>query len=122
MNNSRRETAICLLCIHFAACKGIKLTHSIAETHSDTEQIECSFYESKPFIPERQTATWVKNNPNEEVMREFARLGIARGMSSKSTFWTCSNCGSWGSLNFKFCPQCGAKIQRLDQALKEREV
>lgn len=113
--------AVCSNCFHFAACQAIRAVHNIKQTHSDTEEIMCSFYEPSPFT-ERKTAKWVKNYPNKDVMREFHKLGIARGMSENSTFWTCSNCGSWGSLNFKFCPQCGAKMQWLDQRLKECEV
>lgn len=114
--------AICLSCFHFAACKAIQAAYNIEETRSDTEQIECSFYEPRiPFI-ERKEAVWVKNSPNKDVVREFHKLGIARGMSENSTFWTCSNCGSWGSLSYNYCPQCGVKIVRIEQQLKECET
>lgn len=112
----------CIDCFHFGACKGVKAVNEIVDTHSDTEPIMCDFFESQSSITGKTNALWVKNRPNEDVMSQFVKLGIARGMSSKSTFWTCSNCGAWGSLNFKFCPQCGAKMQWLDQRLKECEV
>lgn len=80
----------CIDCFHFGACKGVKAANEIVDTHSDTEPIMCDFFESQSSITGKTNALWVENRPNEDVMSQFVKLGIARGMSSKSTFWTCS--------------------------------
>lgn len=106
----------CIDCFHFGACKGVKAANEIVDTHSDTEPIMCDFFESQSSITGKTNALWVENRPNEDVMSQFVKLGIARGMSSKSTFWTCSNCGSWGSLN-KIKESDPDKAEKLKQVV-----
>ena len=67
-----------------------------------------------------KSARKIKHTPDVEKMREFHKLGLGKGMSERSIFWTCSNCEMWTSLAHKFCPNCGAKFE-TEQALKERE-
>ena len=53
---------------------------------------------------------WIKHKPAPEVMRLFHQEGIAEAMSENSIYWTCSECGSWGTPIHKYCPECGAKM------------
>ena len=54
---------------------------------------------------------WIKQKPDEEVMNAFHAMGIGKGMSAKSIYWICSECGGWGTPTHKFCPNCGAKMR-----------
>lgn len=53
---------------------------------------------------------WIEHSPDVAAMRAFHKLGIGKGMSEKSIFWTCSCCDSWGTLTQNFCSNCGAKM------------
>ena len=70
---------------------------------------------------ELPAAHWIRHTPDKNIMQEFHKQGIGRGMSENSIFWTCSNCGGWGNLSFNYCPSCGAKIEEAEQALKLKE-
>lgn len=52
----------------------------------------------------------IKNTPNPDKMVEFHKLGIGKGMSVNSIFWTCSECGEWISPRNNYCPNCGARM------------
>lgn len=71
-----------------------------------------SFIESQPTanVAEVKHGEWVRNEPNPQKMKEFHQLGIGKAMSENSIYWTCSCCGSWGTLTHKYCSQCGAKM------------
>ena len=53
----------------------------------------------------------VRNERNIAKMKEFHEKGIGLGISEKSIFWTCSECGSFIRPYDKFCPNCGAKMR-----------
>ncbi len=65
---------------------------------------------SSADVEEVKHGHWVRNSPNPELMKIFHNKGIAEGMSEKSIFWTCSECGIWGSRSGKRCSHCGAKM------------
>lgn len=58
-------------------------------------------------------AEWIKQKPNPDVMKRFHDMGIGKGMSENSIYWTCSNCGNWGTPNHKFCSNCGADMRKV---------
>lgn len=80
----------------------------------------CGFFTDRSQFVELQTAHWIRHCPDKNIMRKFHKQGIGRGMGENSIFWTCSNCGGWGILSYKYCPFCGAKIKEAEQALKEK--
>lgn len=105
----------CKDCIHYEVCKKTRimnLSHNYAA--------ECNDYKDRSRFVELQTAHWIRHCPDKNIMRKFHKQGIGRGMGENSIFWTCSNCGGWGILSYKYCPFCGAKIKEAEQALKER--
>lgn len=53
---------------------------------------------------------WIKHNPNPEQMKEFHDMGIGKAMSIRSIYWTCSCCNTWGTPRYKYCYECGAKM------------
>lgn len=61
-------------------------------------------------VAEVKHGEWVKHHPDPETMRKWHELGIGKGMSENSIFWTCSCCGCWGTPRQKFCSDCGAKM------------
>ncbi len=61
-------------------------------------------------VAEVKHGRWIRNECNIEKMKEFHKKGIALSMSEKSIFYTCSCCGSWGTLTQKHCSECGAKM------------
>ena len=68
-------------------------------------------------VAEVKHGYWKRNECNIEKMKEFHKNGIGLSMSEKSIFYTCSCCGSWGTLTQKRCSECGAK---MDGTPKER--
>lgn len=61
-------------------------------------------------VAEVKHGRWIEQKPNPEVMKEFHNLKIGRAMSENSIYWTCSECGLWGTPSQKYCPYCGAKM------------
>lgn len=57
---------------------------------------------------------WIKQRPNPEAMKAFHELGLGKGMSINSIYWTCSLCGNFGTLNHKYCPRCGARMKGVE--------
>ena len=104
--------ATCKECVHVAVC-------SYAQ-NSNNEFEHCANFRDRSRFVELQTAHWIRHCPDKNIMRKFHKQGIGRGMGENSIFWTCSNCGGWGILSYKYCPFCGAKIKEAEQALKER--
>ena len=74
-----------------AACKQIKMMPT-----ADVEEVKHGH--------------WVRHSPDIAAMRAFHKLGIGKGMSENSIFWTCSCCDSWGTPSQKRCSECGAKM------------
>lgn len=53
---------------------------------------------------------WTKQKRNPEIVRKLHESGVAKTLSENSIYWTCSSCGGLGSILFKYCPNCGAKM------------
>ena len=114
----------CKDCIHYEACHDMYYEEH-ATRHFDPEkhnaEKECGYFKDRSRFVELNIAKKIKHTPDIDKMREFHKLGLGKGMSERSIFWTCSNCKVWVSLAHKFCPNCGAKFE-AEQALKERET
>ena len=106
--------ATCKDCLHAEVCE------EYGEVFSLIKGGKCSLFKDRSQFVELIIAKKIKHSPDIEKMREFHKLGLGKGMSERSIFWTCSNCEMWTSLAHKFCPNCGAKFE-AEQALKERE-
>lgn len=100
----------CADCIHIKVCQKTKIMNPAYDRAK-----ECVDYKDNSQFVKQKTAFWIKNEPNVDVMRKFHELGVAKAMNENSIFWTCSNCGLWGSPVYNFCPSCGAKIKRGDE-------
>lgn len=106
--------ATCKDCLHAEVCE------EYGEVFSLIKGGKCSLFKDRSRFVELQTAHWIRHSPDKNIMRGFHKQGIGRGMGENSIFWTCSNCGNWGVLSYKYCPFCSAKIEKAEQALKER--
>lgn len=104
----------CENCIHYEACLSVYMD---LKGHN----FPCPQFKDRSRFVELNIAKKIKHTPDIDKMREFHKLGLGKGMSERSIFWTCSNCKVWVSLAHKFCPNCGAKFE-AEQALKERET
>ena len=127
--------ATCADCVHVEVCKdfmsslieGLELDKSDVElinkelNQDDADKGACDHFWDRSRFVELNIAKKIKHTPDIDKMREFHKLGLGKGMSERSIFWTCSNCKVWVSLAHKFCPNCGAKFE-AEQALKERET
>ena len=113
---------LCKDCVHYEVCKDYVESALDGLQYNDSQMNgdDCEFFKDRSRFVELQTAHWIRHSPDKNIMREFHKQGIGRGMGENSIFWTCSNCESWGNLSFKYCPSCGAKIEEAEQALKER--
>ena len=67
-------------------------------------------------VVEVKHGEWVKHKPDPDKLRQFHAFGIAKSMSENSIFWTCSCCGCWGTPAYKYCSQCGAKMDLKEGA------
>ena len=122
--------ASCKDCVHVEVCseyveglaavRGLKLG-DVEEISAILQCDDCDHFEDRSRFVELNIAKKIKHTPDIDKMREFHKLGLGKGMSERSIFWTCSNCKVWVSLAHKFCPNCGAKFE-AEQALKEREA
>lgn len=76
------------------------------------EQI-ASIIETIPIadVVEVKHAQIVRNERNIAKMKEFHEKGIGLGISEKSIFWTCSECGSFVRPYYKYCSECGADMR-----------
>ena len=121
--------ATCAECVHvdvchefvkeLAAARGLKLG-SVEEISAILQSDDCEQFKDRARFVELNIAKKIKHTPDIDKMRKFHKLGLGKGMSERSIFWTCSNCKVWVSLAHKFCPNCGAKFE-AEQVLKERE-
>ena len=69
--------------------------------------IDISTIEAVPVVQ----GEWIRHKPNKGAMEEFRKMGVGKGMSVNSIYWTCSNCGNWGTPRHKYCNKCGAKMK-----------
>lgn len=121
--------ATCKECVHVDVCcsylstayNKCKLATPDFKLLRNIECDECQHFKDRSRFVELNIAKKIKHTPDIDKMREFHKLGLGKGMSERSIFWTCSNCKVWVSLAHKFCPNCGAKFE-AEQALKERET
>ena len=120
--------ASCKDCVHVEVCKeyamGIAAVRGVDLNMDELVAVlqcdECDHFKDRSRFVELNIAKKIKHTPDIDKMREFHKLGLGKGMSERSIFWTCSNCKVWVSLAHKFCPNCGAKFE-AEQAVKERE-
>jgi len=107
--------ATCKECIHSECCF---MQYGKTEALKWQSEHGCKNFKDRSRFVELNIAKKIKHTPDIDKMREFHKLGLGKGMSERSIFWTCSNCESWVSLAHKYCPNCGAKFE-AEQALKE---
>lgn len=74
--------------------------------------IKVSDIRSMPTVDTEKHAHWIKHKPNEEQMKAYHELGFGKAMDIKSTYWSCSNCNCWGTPVYKYCPNCGYKMDK----------
>ena len=67
-------------------------------------------------VAEVKHGEWITNKPNEKQMKDFHDMGIGKAMALQSIYWTCSECGTWGTPRYKYCPECGAKMDGRSDA------
>ena len=67
-------------------------------------------------VVEVKHGEWIKHKPDPEAMKKWHDLGIAKGMSENSIFWSCSCCNGWGTPAHKYCSHCGAKMDGKEGA------
>lgn len=99
--------ASCKDCIHYDVCV---IAESLSEKYDHYTEFGCGDFKNKADFAEVKHGEWIQHSPDVEKMRAFHELGIGKGMSENSIFWTCSCCGSWGTLTKKYCSECGAKM------------
>jgi rubrerythrin len=61
-------------------------------------------------VVEVRHGRWIKQKQDTELMQKFHDMGLGQGMSVNSIYWTCSLCGNWGTPHYKYCPNCGSKM------------
>jgi hypothetical protein len=54
---------------------------------------------------------WIRHETNQATIEELQEMGFGKSMIANTIYWTCSICGSWGTLHHKYCSQCGAKMK-----------
>ena len=67
-------------------------------------------------VVEVRHGRWIKHKPDSEYIKGLHQLGIAKGMGENSIYWTCSECEHWGVLHYKYCPNCGARMDGDEDA------
>lgn len=55
---------------------------------------------------------WIRKEPNPEFIKKLHELGIAKQLGEASVYWVCSECEKFGILHNKYCPNCGAKMDK----------
>lgn len=104
--------ATCRECLHQELCD----TYSrMGVTDVSVDDITiCELFKPKSDYVKRERGEWIKHKSDPKVMDEFHKIGIGRGMSRDSIFWTCSCCGTWGTPVHKFCSECGTDMRKED--------
>ena len=79
-----------------------------------TAEVFCEVIEGQPTVEAVPVVhgDWIKNKQNPEVMKKFHEMGMGKGMGVNSIYWTCSECGSWGTPTSNFCSNCGADMRK----------
>lgn len=67
-------------------------------------------------------AHWIRHDPDEKQMKAFHELGLGTSMGTKSIYYTCSNCNSWVSLTYNYCPNCGCRKESTMTNKKRKQT
>lgn len=62
-------------------------------------------------LEDRAEGHWIKQKPDPEAMQMIHDMGLGKGMSVNSIYWTCSVCDNFGTPHHKYCCSCGAKMK-----------
>lgn len=116
----------CKDCFHYEPCKDFYYNAEqlsrfpLGFLEKENAEKNCAFFKDRSKFVEQQTGEWIRRKPDAEAMRAFHMAGIGKAMGENSIFWTCSICGGWGNLSQKYCSNCGAKMGKVKEAIKER--
>ena len=109
--NKLRETA------HFYSADivcgaGTDWVLKTAEAENKTLFEVVSYLDNAPSedVVEVRHGRWIKQKPDADAMRIIHSMGLSKGMSVNSIYWTCSVCDNWGTPHHKYCCSCGAKM------------
>lgn len=94
----------CENCYHGEVCTYRRASHD--------KIVLCEHWQPTADVVEVKHGEWIRNEPNHEQMKEFHDMGIGKAIAISSIFWTCSCCGTWGTPRYKYCPNCGAKMDK----------
>ena len=84
--------------VSFGMSVAFKNIFEYAKEHSTAEVVEV------------RHGRWIRQAPNKDYLEALHKEGVALGMGVHSIYWNCSECGGWGGLYHKYCPNCGAKM------------
>lgn len=54
----------------------------------------------------------IKHKLNQKAVEEYNKMKVGKKINGNSIYWTCSCCDSWGKPIQKYCPICGAKMDK----------
>lgn len=130
LNNSCTPMACRCVSVDMLLCHSlIRAYNRGAKAATDAINAKLKEKQAKAEAAEVKHGEWIKHKPDPEAIKKWHALGIAKGMSENSIFWTCSCCKEWGTPAHKYCSQCGAKMdgedlpgsKKLQKMLKQLE-
>lgn len=63
-------------------------------------------------VAEVKHGKWIKHKLNQKAVEEYNKMKVGKKINGNSIYWTCSCCDSWGKPIQKYCPICGAKMDK----------
>lgn len=107
-------TPPCTDCVHYEPCKRHSQQLAAISSHPfyDVEPVMASGDSICDMFLERckLVATYERQSPKLEPLNNFHDIGMYTPISERVAVYTCSACGTPGSLVNSYCPHCGAKI------------